>query len=302
MNSSAPWTVCALYRFVEIADLPAMQDAVRAICAKHNICGTILLAPEGINGTVGAPTRADMDVLIDFLDETLQVRRGQVKYSGSDKRPFIRAKIRIKKEIITMRQPQANPNTLVGTYVEPKDWNALISDPDVLVLDTRNTYETQLGIFKNAVDPQINIFTDFVEFVKTKLDPKKHQKVAMFCTGGIRCEKASSFMLGEGFPEVYHLKGGILKYLEDVPEKDSMWEGECFVFDRRVGIRHGLEQGVLDTCYGCRASIYPEDRQRPEFEEGVSCHHCHGTLSEKQIASKRMRHIHKTQHAKKISA
>ena len=301
MNNTS-WTVCALYRFVEINDLPAMQEQVKTICSAQNICGTILLAPEGINGTVGAPTPEAMEVLIDFLDKELEVRKGQVKYSEANKRPFLRAKIKLKKEIITMRQPQANPTKVVGTYVEPKDWNALISDPDVLVLDTRNDYETQLGIFKNAVDPDIKIFTEFTEFVKTKLDPQKHQKVAMFCTGGIRCEKASSYMLGEGFPEVYHLKGGILKYLEDVPAEESMWEGECFVFDRRVGIKHGLEQGILETCFGCRASITPEDRTRPEFEEGVSCHHCHGTLTEKQIASKRMRHMHKLQHAKKMSA
>lgn len=302
MTPNMNWTVCALYRFVEIQDPPALQEQVKAICSKHNICGTILLAPEGINGTIGAPTAEDMEVLINFLDEKLEIRKGEVKYSESNKRPFLRAKIRLKKEIITMRQPQANPTKTVGTYVEPKDWNAIISDPEVLVLDTRNTYETQLGIFKNAVDPKIEIFTEFADYVKENLDPAKHKKIAMFCTGGIRCEKASSYMLGEGFPEVYHLKGGILKYLEEVSPEETMWEGECFVFDRRVGIKHGLEQGILDTCYGCRASLYPEDKQRPEFEEGVSCHHCRDTLTEKQIASKRMRHIHKTNHAKRMQA
>lgn len=291
-----------MYRFVDIADLPTLKEQVQDICAYHNICGTILLAPEGINGTIGAPTSADMEVLINFLDSQLNVREGQVKYSTADRRPFIRMKVRLKKEIITMRQPQANPTKLVGTYVEPKDWNALISDPDVLVLDTRNDYETQLGIFKNAVDPDIKIFTEFTDFVKTKLDPKKHQKVAMFCTGGIRCEKASSYMLGEGFGEVYHLKGGILKYLEEVPPEESMWEGECFVFDRRVGIKHGLQEGILDTCYGCRASLYPEDKARIEFEEGVSCHHCHPDLTPEMAARKRMRHEHKLNHQKKIRA
>ena len=296
------WTVCALYRFVKIDDRETLQKEIKEICDAQDICGTILIAPEGVNGTVGAPTLKQMNMLIDHLDARVGVRQGEVKYSEAHKRPFIRTKIRLKKEIVTLRQPQVDPTRTVGTYVDPKDWNDLISDPDVIVLDTRNVYETQLGTFKNAVDPQTDVFTQFPDFVKSKLDPQKHQKVAMFCTGGIRCEKASSYMLHEGFKEVYHLKGGILKYLEEVPPEESMWEGECFVFDRRVGIKHGLEQGILDTCYGCRASLYPQDKERAEFEEGVCCHHCAEGMTEDQKESKRMRHKHKLAFAHKISA
>lgn len=287
--------VVAFYRFVEVADLALHQAALKALNETYALCGTILIAPEGLNGTIASPDEG-IDKVIDYLDQHFQIRQGQVKYSEAAEVPFQRFKVRLKKEIITMRQPQADPTKIVGTYVEPKDWNDLINDPEVTLIDTRNTYETKLGIFKGAIDPQINVFTELPDFVEKTLDPKKHKKIAMFCTGGIRCEKASSYMLAQGFEEVYHLKGGILKYLEDIPSDQSTWDGECFVFDGRTGIKHGLEEGDATTCFACREPLFAEDRTHPHYEEGVSCAHCYGTFDDKAIAAKRMRHQHKMAH------
>ncbi len=289
------YRVVAFYRFVEVDDPALHQAALKRMKETHDLSGTILIAPEGLNGTI-ASSDDGIDAVIDYLDAHFQIRQGQVKYSSATEEPFQRFKVRLKKEIITMRQPEADPNRLVGTYVEPKDWNALIADPDVVLIDTRNTYETKLGIFEGAIDPQINVFTELPQFVKEKLDPAKHKKIAMFCTGGIRCEKASSYMLAQGFEEVYHLKGGILKYLEEIPSDQSTWKGECFVFDKRTGIEHGLQEGQATTCYACREPLFPEDRRHPHYEEGVSCAHCYGRFDEKTMAAKRMRHQHKTAH------
>lgn len=283
------YKVAALYRFVTVTDLELHQEALRAIEEQYDICGTILIAPEGINGTIGS-SNGGVEVALAYLDKHFEIMKGEVKFSTSSKRPFLRFKVRIKTEIVTLRQPQADPSKLVGTYVEPADWDALVNDPDVLLLDTRNDYETKIGIFKGAVDPNIQTFTQFVDYVRENLDPKKQKKVAMFCTGGIRCEKASSFMLHEGFEEVYHLKGGILKYLETIPADESSWDGECFVFDRRVGVGHGLTEGTASICYGCRATITTEDRGHELFEEGVRCPHCAPTMTPDILAAKRMRH------------
>lgn len=283
------YKVAALYRFVTVTDLEKHQAALKSIEEKFDICGTILIAPEGINGTIGS-SNGGVEAALDYLDKHFEIMRGEVKFSTASKRPFLRFKVRIKKEIVTLRQPQADPSKIVGTYVEPQDWNKLTSDPDVILLDTRNDYETKIGIFKGAIDPHIQNFTEFVDYVRANLDPAKHKKIAMFCTGGIRCEKASSFMLNEGFEEVYHLKGGILKYLETIPVEQSTWDGECFVFDRRVGVGHGLTEGTARICYGCRATLTPEDRQHPLFEEGVKCHQCAPSLDENAIAAKRARH------------
>jgi UPF0176 protein len=283
------YTVAALYRFVRVDDLAHHQTILKSMADDYDLCGTILIAPEGINGTIGS-SNGGVEAALDYLDKNFEIRRGEVKFSSSNKRPFLRYKVRLKKEIVTLRQPQADPTKIVGTYVEPENWNQLVSDPDVLLLDTRNDYETKIGIFKDAIDPNIKTFTEFVDYVRENLDPKKHKKVAMFCTGGIRCEKASSFMLSEGFEEVYHLKGGILKYLETVPPEQSTWQGECFVFDRRVGVGHGLNEGTAQICYGCRATLTPEDRDHPEFEEGVKCHQCAPMLDDNALAAKRMRH------------
>lgn len=283
------YKVAALYRFVPVADVDTHVAALKALSDTYDICGTLLIAPEGINGTI-ASSNGGCDAALDYLEQNFEIFKGEVKFSEASEQPFLRYKVRPKKEIVTLRQPQADPTKQVGTYVDPKDWNDLIADPDVLLIDTRNDYETKIGIFDGAVDPKIKVFTEFVDYVRQNLDPEKHKKVAMFCTGGIRCEKASSFMLAEGFEEVYHLKGGILKYLEDVPVDESKWKGECFVFDRRVGVAHGLEEGHARICHGCRATLMSNDLMSDKYEYGVSCPHCHDSLDEKEIAARRMRH------------
>ena len=239
-----PVKVAALYRFVSVADIPATREAIRALLSSHGVLGTILVAPEGLNGTI-AGTPEGIDAAIAGLDQLYGILQGEVKFSGASVNPFRRLKIRPKKEIVTMKQPGVDPARLVGTYVDPSGWNALISDPDVVVIDTRNAYETDFGVFKGALNPNTKFFSEFPEFVKKYLDPKKHKKVAMYCTGGIRCEKASSYMLSQGFENVYHLKGGILKYLETTPESQSLWDGSCFVFDQRIALDHGLKEANI---------------------------------------------------------
>ena len=284
------WKVAALYRFVSIADLPKLQAEIKMLCEAENICGTLLLAPEGINGTVGGPETA-IDKLMTLLEQKLEISKGEVKFSTASDKPFRRLKVRLKKEIVTLRAPEADPTKQVGTYVDPADWDKLIAEnPDMPVIDTRNKYETAVGMFDGALDPDTENFTDFPDFVEKHLDPKKQKKVAMYCTGGIRCEKASSYMLAHGFEEVYHLKGGILKYLETVPEDQSSWNGDCFVFDRRVAVKHGLEESPYTLCYGCRMPLSEADTQRAEFEKGVSCHHCADNLTEERIQMLRHRH------------
>lgn len=283
------YDVAAFYRFVSILDVPAAQSWTKELCQKNDICGTILLAPEGINATIaGFPEQ--LKETIEQLDQRFGIRQGELKFSHASEKPFLRMKVKLKKEIITMRQPQADPTKQVGTYVTPDEWNNIITQDDVVVLDTRNDYETKIGIFKNAIDPKIKIFTEFVDYVRENLDPKKHKKIAMFCTGGIRCEKASSFMLAEGFEEVYHLKGGILQYLEDVPAEESLWDGECYVFDRRTSIGHGLVEGPHTICYGCGEPITAEDCKSPAYEEGVSCAQCCDTQTEERKRKLRARH------------
>lgn len=287
------WTVAALYRFTPIADIPALRAEAYAFARAHapEICGTLLLAPEGVNGTIAAP-RAQMEAMIGFLDEKLGISAGELKYSAAAEKPFNRFKIRPKKEVITLKRPEADPTKLVGQYVEPQDWNTLLDDPEVVLIDTRNDYETKVGIFENAMDPQMKVFTEFPEWVEKNLDPAKHRKIAMFCTGGIRCEKASSYMLAHGFENVYHLKGGILKYLEAVPADRSKWRGECFVFDQRVSVGHGLREGAWGLCHACREPLSPEDMDRPEYEAGVSCHHCRGSLTPERERALRARQKH----------
>lgn len=274
-----------MYRFVPIADIPALRAEIYAFADKEtrSLCGTLLLAPEGINGTIAA-FQQEMDKIVAFLDEKLGVRSAnepacEFKFSYASVKPFNRFKVRPKKELITLRKPEANPHERVGTYVEPENWNDLINDPDVLLVDARNDYETKVGIFQGAVDPDMKIFTEFPEWVEKNLDPAKHKKVAMFCTGGIRCEKASSYMLAHGFENVYHLKGGILKYLETIPAEQSKWEGECFVFDQRVAVGHGLQEADWQVCHGCREPLSVEDMQKPEYEKGICCHHCASALT-----------------------
>ena len=284
------YKIAALYRFTTIPDTHALRAEIAAFGKDlEGMCGTILLAPEGINGTIGAKPAA-LDKMIDFLDAMLGIRQGELKYSESADTPFNRFKVRPKKEIITLRKPEADPNIQVGQYVEAQDWNALINDPEVLLIDTRNTYETEVGIFKGAIDPHLDVFSEFPDWVEKNLDPQKHKKVAMFCTGGIRCEKASSYMLAQGFENVYHLKGGILKYLETVPADESLWDGACFVFDKRVSVVHGLAEGRHTICHGCRAPLTPEDVTNEKYEEGVSCLHCANSLTPERALKLRHRH------------
>lgn len=235
------WKVAAFYRFVPLTDLPALQAEVTAVCARLDICGTILLAPEGINGTIAGQGES-LDRIVDVLDNTFGIRSGELKFSAAAEKPFGRLKIKVKREIITLRAPEADPATRTGVHVAPCEWNRLMDDPDIIVLDTRNDYEVETGVFRGAVDPGITTFTQFKNFAEKNLDPVKHKKIAMYCTGGIRCEKASAYLLAHGFEQVYQLKGGILKYLEEIPQQESRWEGACFVFDERAAIGHGLEQ------------------------------------------------------------
>jgi UPF0176 protein len=241
--------VAALYQFVSLPDFRELRDPLHAICTDLGIRGTLLLAQEGINGTVaGSPET--IDALMAELREGALFRGRldnlELKFSTAAEMPFKRMKVRLKKEIVTLGDPQADPTRRVGTYVSPADWNRLVESPDVILLDTRNDFEVEMGTFEGAVDPRIGKFSEFKDFVKRELDPAKHKRVAMFCTGGIRCEKASSYMLAQGFEEVYHLKGGILQYLEDVPEAESRWNGGCFVFDERVSLGHGLAERPED--------------------------------------------------------
>lgn len=271
--------VAALYHFASLSDFRERRQPLRQRCDELGIRGTLLLAEEGINGTISG-SRDGIDAILAFIRSDERLLALEHKESFTDTHPFRRMKVRLKKEIVTLGVPGVDPNRLVGTYVEPEDWNALISDPDVVLIDTRNGYEVALGTFRQAVDPETQSFREFPEFVRANYSPAKNRKVAMFCTGGIRCEKASSFMLGEGYPEVYHLKGGILKYLEKVKPEESLWEGECFVFDHRVGVTHGLAEGDSEMCFGCGYPVKPAERDLPEYEEGVSCQHCVATLSE----------------------
>ena len=291
------YKVAALYKFTPVEDIEALRSEIYGFTDKHvpSICGTLLLAPEGINGTIAAH-EGEIETMIEFLDEKLGILEGakacEFKYSHASEQPFNRFKVRPKKEIVTLRAPEANPNELVGTYVEPEDWNDLIDDPDVILLDTRNDYETKVGIFDGAVDPDIKIFTEFKDYVADNMDPEKDKKVAMFCTGGIRCEKASAYMLAQGFENVYHLKGGILKYLETVNEDDSKWKGDCFVFDQRVAVGHDLEESDWKVCHACREPLNAKDCERAEYEKGISCHHCIDTLTPEREKALRDRQKH----------
>ena len=275
--------VAALYKFVTLEDYIAMREPLLDCCVTAGVKGTLLLAEEGINGTI-AGTREGIDAVMTYLRNDARLADLEHKESFDDHMPFYRMKVKLKKEIVTMGVDGIDPNQTVGTYVKPEDWNALIDDPEVLLIDTRNDYEYGIGSFRGAVDPHTTTFREFPGWVRENLDPAKQKKVAMFCTGGIRCEKASAFMLKEGFEEVYHLQGGVLKYLEEVPEAESAWEGECFVFDNRVAVNQQLEKGQYDQCYGCRHPITEDDKRSPHYVKGVCCPRCFDSLSEDQMA------------------
>ncbi|MBG1232005.1 rhodanese-related sulfurtransferase [Aestuariivirga litoralis] len=285
---SGPYKIAAFYRFAPLPDFRALQppllDALKAL----GICGSVLLAEEGINGTIaGLPE--EIDQALGAIAKITAISSLEPKFSFAGDKPFRRMKVRLKKEIVTIGNVRANPNEKVGTYVEPADWNALISAPDVVVIDTRNDYEFGVGTFKGALDPQTESFSEFPLWVREKLKAKPETRIAMFCTGGIRCEKASAFMLNEGFENVFHLKGGILKYLEQVPQEQSLWEGGCFVFDERVAVGHGLEVMDFTMCHGCLKPVSAGDRLSPLYEEGVCCPSCAASLTPEQKASNRER-------------
>jgi UPF0176 protein len=279
-----PITVSALYKFVSLPDYETLQPEILRICKAENVFGTILLAREGINGTIAGPP-ANITRVLAWLKKDSRLADLEHKESHCHENPFYRMKVRLKREIVTMGIPEVNPTHEAGIHIEPEDWNSLISDPQTLVIDTRNDYEVAIGTFEDALNPQTTSFRNFPQwFRENRALFQNKPKIAMFCTGGIRCEKATAFLKREGFEDVFHLKGGILKYLETVPEKESLWQGECFVFDNRVSVGHGLKPGPYDLCHACRHPISDDDKASSYYEKGVSCPHCHNKVSAERKA------------------
>lgn len=279
--------VATFYKFVDLPDYREKQAYLLNYCQTHQVKGTILLASEGINGTIAA-SRHGIDQVLLYLKSDPRLADLTHRESLANP-PFERMKVKLKKEIVTLGVSEVNPNEQVGTYVTPQEWNNLIEDPEVLVIDTRNSYEVDIGTFKNAVNPNTHSFREFPDYVNHHLNPNQYKKVAMFCTGGIRCEKASSFLLKQGFTEVYHLKGGILKYLEEITPEESLWEGECFVFDERVAVTHGLAQGSHEMCLACGHPINETDQASSLYEDGISCPYCYESLTPEKYARQQAR-------------
>ncbi len=270
---SSPIVIAAFYHFTDLPSFADYREALTQACEAQDVKGTILLASEGVNGTIAGPQTGIEDILARL--RALPGCAGlEHKCSFADENPFYRAKVRLKKEIVTMGVPGVNPANGVGTYVDPKDWNAVISDPDMVVIDTRNDYEVAIGTFEGAIDPHTASFRDFPDWFEKFRAENPNKKYAMFCTGGIRCEKATAYLKSEGVEDVRHLKGGILKYLETVPQEESMWNGECFVFDNRVSVNHALEPGTYDMCHACRRPLDDAAKASPHFVQGVSCPYC----------------------------
>jgi len=273
--------VCAMYKFTTLENYQELRQPILALLERLDIRGTLLLAEEGINGTI-AGSESAINEFLESLQSDSRFAKIDHKFSYHTTPPFHRTKVKLKREIVTMGVEGIDPNHVVGTYIEANDWNALISDPETILIDTRNEYEYGIGTFKNALNPHTETFREFPEYVAQNFDPEKHKKVAMFCTGGIRCEKASAYMKEQGFEEVYHLKGGILKYLETIDQNDSLWDGECFVFDDRVAVDHGLTKGRYDQCHACRYPITEQDKASLHYTPGVSCPRCYDKLSDEQ--------------------
>ena len=284
---SEPVVIAALYRFVRLDDYVEMQQPLLQTMLDNEVRGTLLLAAEGINGTV-AGSRPGIEALLDRLRSDARLADFDCKLSYDAEMPFLRSRVKLKREIVTMGVADLDPS-MAGTYVEPRDWNALISDPEVTLIDTRNDYESGIGSFRGAVHPATASFRDFPAYAREHLDPARQRKVAMFCTGGIRCEKSTAYLRRLGFDEVYHLKGGILNYLAEVPEEESLWQGECFVFDNRVSVNHALEKGSYDQCHACRRPITAADQQDPRYQPGVSCPACFEQKDEAERARYRER-------------
>jgi UPF0176 protein len=286
-GSPSPVRVAALYKFARMSDCETIRGELADLCLSEGVKGTLLLAREGINGTIAGSDRA-IDRVVAFIRALPGLADLDVKYSAAETMPFHRMKVRMKREIVTMGEPQVDPLAGTGHYVPPQDWNALISEPGTIVIDTRNDYEVAVGTFAGAIDPGTASFRDFPAWFRAErerlLGSGEQPKVAMFCTGGIRCEKSTAFLKAEGIEEVYHLQGGILKYLETIPADQSLWQGECFVFDERVAVGHGLELGTHELCRACRWPVSPEDRASPLYTSGVSCPACHSQRSEAQRA------------------
>jgi UPF0176 protein len=289
-ETTGAFLVAALYHFARFDRFESFQKPLQNFCDVNGIKGTLLIAREGINGTVAGSDDA-ISGLLAYLRQQPEFEKLEHKESRASKMPFVRMKVKLKKEIVTMGVEDIDPKRIVGTYVHPKDWNALISDPETIVIDTRNDYETAIGIFKGAVDPNTKTFREFPDWVKNNTGLHNKPKIAMYCTGGIRCEKATAFMKEQGFDEVYHLKGGILKYLEEVPAEESLWEGACFVFDERVSVEHGLKEGNHRLCHACRNPITAEEVTSPHYEEGVSCSHCYDSRTEEDRDRYRQRQL-----------
>ncbi len=290
--SNSPVIVAALYKFVALPDYRELREPLLDACLNAGVKGTLLLATEGINGTI-AGSRLAIDEVLAYLKSDARFNDIDHKESLDSELPFYRMKVKLKKEIVTMGRQGIDPKILVGHYVEPQDWNALISDPEVTVIDTRNHYECDIGSFEGAINPQTTTFKEMPAFVDQQLDPSEHKKVAMFCTGGIRCEKSTAYLLEQGFDEVYHLKGGVLKYLEEVPKEQSLWRGECFVFDNRVAVDHDLNVGSYDQCHGCRHPITEAQKNSPHYQRGVCCPLCYDrlTIDQKQRFAERQKQI-----------
>ena len=278
---STQYVTCALYKFVALPNYGSIRHPLLKVMTDNNVYGTLLLASEGINGTISS-TREGIDAVLSWLDQQPGLDNIDTKESWDTEIPFYRTKVKLKKEIVTMGVEGIDPKQVVGTYVKPEDWNDLISDPDVVLVDTRNDYEVEIGTFKGAINPQTTSFREFPQWAKDNLGASKNKKVAMFCTGGIRCEKSTAYMKEQGFDEVYHLQGGILKYLEQVPQEQTLWQGECFVFDNRVAVGHDLKRGSYDQCHACRMPITEQEKTLETYTEGLSCHHCYGTVSDEQ--------------------
>jgi UPF0176 protein len=282
------FTICALYKFVRLDDFEDIQLKLRELMALLDVKGTILLAIEGINGTISG-SQSSIDKVLKYLESDTRFCNLECKFSYSDATPFKRLKVKLKKEIVTLGVSNIDPLTSVGTYVSPDEWNELISDPDVVLIDTRNNYEFEIGSFEGAINPNTEAFREFPEYTQNNLEQYRGKKIAMFCTGGIRCEKSTAYLKSQGFDSVYHLHGGILKYLEEIDESESLWHGECFVFDDRVAVKHNLELGRYDQCHACRYPITEEDKSHPHYEKGASCPRCFGSKSELQLSRYRER-------------
>lgn len=275
--------VAALYKFLTFPDYAEWRDPIHDVMLKNGVCGTLLLASEGINGTI-AGSREGIDAVLSFLKADPRLAALEHKESYVDDMPFMRTKVKLKKEIVTMGVPGTDPNQIVGTHVDVEEWNRLLKDPDTVVIDTRNQYEVDIGTFKNAISPETETFREFPQWAADNLNPEKNKSVAMFCTGGIRCEKSTSYLKSQGFDNVYHLNGGILKYLENVEPEENLWEGDCFVFDGRVAVDKHLNESEYEQCFACRHPLSPAELQSPQYEPGIACPHCYADMDNNRRA------------------